>query len=145
MGDEIPRSEFSDEDYFEFKLRMRDECRVLMNWFKNDYFETTEGKCGFELEAWLVDQNYLPAPINDDFLDSMADPLVVPELSKYNFEINSTPHPLAGDLLSQMESELSRTWKKCNEHAEKLKANILTIGILPTIRDAMLTVKNMSS
>ncbi len=145
MGDEIPRSEFSKEDYSEFKLRMRDECRVLMNWFKNDYFETTEGKCGFELEAWLVDQNYLPAPINEDFLDSMADPLVVPELSKFNFEINSTPHLLTGNLLSQMESELSRTWKKCNEHAEKLRANILAIGILPTIRDEMLIVKNMSS
>ena len=90
MGDEISRSEFSNEDLREFKARLRDESRILMNWFKNDHFETTEGKCGFELEAWLVDKNYQPSPINEPFLENVANPLVVPELSKFNFEIKSS-------------------------------------------------------
>jgi len=145
MGDEIPRSEFTDEDYTEFKLRLRDECRVLRNWFRDDNFAATAGKCGFELEACLVDKNYLPAPINEKFLKSMADPLVVPELAKFNFEINSAPHILEGTILSKMEDELSRLWRKCEEHSDKLGAKILTIGVLPTLRDDMLTVRNMSS
>jgi len=145
MGDEITRSEFSDEDFHEFKLRLRSESRILMNWFKNDHFETTQGKCGFELEAWLVDKNYQPSPINETFLKNVANPLVVPELSKFNFEINSTPHLVEGNILSQLESELAHVWETCATHAEKLGSNILTIGILPTIDDEMLTINNMSS
>jgi hypothetical protein len=145
MGDEIARSEFSDEDFHEFKVRLRNESRILVNWFKNNDFETTEGRCGFELEAWLVDKNYLPAPVNETFLENVASPLVVPELSKFNFEINSIPHHIEGNILSKLESELVQILEKCAYHAEKLGSNILTIGILPTIRDEMLTVDNMSS
>ncbi len=145
MGDEISSTDFSDEDFREFKLRLRDESRILMNWFKDNTFETTERKCGFELEAWLVDKNYLPSPINETFLKNVTDPLVVPELSKFNFEINSTPHRIEGNLLSKLESELVHIWEKCASHAEALGSNILTIGILPTIRDEMLTIDKMSS
>ena len=89
MGDEISRSEFSSEDVKEFKKRLRNETRILKSWFENNDFEATKGKCGFELEAWLVDKNYQPAPVNETFLENVDDPLVVPELSKFNFEINS--------------------------------------------------------
>jgi len=145
MGDEISSTEFSDEDFREFKLRLRDESRILMNWFKNNDFETTGGKCGFELEACLVDKNYLPSPDNETFLNNMANPLVVPELSKFNFEINSIPHPIEGNILSKLESELVHIWGKCASHAEDLGLNILAIGILPTLNKDMLTVDKMSS
>lgn len=145
MGDEISRSEFSSEDFKEFKHRLKDETRILKGWFDNNDFEGTEGKCGFELEAWLVDKNYRPAPMNDAFLESVDDPLVVPELSKFNFEINSIPHRIEGNILSHLESGLIRNWEKCVSHAEKLGSNILAIGILPTIQDGMLNLDNMSS
>jgi hypothetical protein len=145
MGDEISSTEFSDVDFREFKLRLRDESRILMNWFKNNDFESTGGKCGFELEAWLVDKNYLPSPVNETFLEKVANPLVVPELSKFNFEINSTPHPIEGNILSKLESELAHIWGTCVSHAEELGSNILAIGILPTIRNEMLTIDKMSS
>lgn len=145
MGDEISRSDFSSEDFKEFRQRLRNETRILKGWFDNNDFETTDGKCGFELEAWLVDKNYLPAPMNEAFLESVDDPLVVPELSKFNFEINSIPHRIEGNLLSHLESELTGNWEKCVSHADDLNTNILAIGILPTIRDEMLTLDNMSS
>ena len=34
MGDEITSCDFSSEDIREFKLKLRDETRVLMNWFQ---------------------------------------------------------------------------------------------------------------
>ena len=92
-----------------------------------------------------MDKNYQPAPLNEAFLENVADPFVVPELSKFNFEINSTPHCIEGNILSHLEAELSLNWKKCAAHAEDLDANILAIGILPTIQDEMLTLENMSS
>ena len=145
MGDEITRSDFSSEDFKEFRQRLKNETRILKRWFDNNDFEATEGKCGFELEAWLVDKNYLPAPVNEAFLESVDDPLVVPELSKFNFEINSVPNRIEGNVLSHLESELTLNWEKCVSHAENLDAKILAIGVLPTIEDEMLNLDNMSS
>ena len=53
MGDEIARSDFSSEDFIEFKQRLRNETQILKSWFDNNDFENTDGKCGFELETWL--------------------------------------------------------------------------------------------
>ncbi len=145
MGDEISRWDFSSEDYKEFKQRLRNESRILKGWFENNDFESTDGKCGFELEAWLMDKQYQPAPVNESFLECLADPLVVPELSQFNFEINSTPCSIEGNFLSHMESELTRCWTRCAAQAEKMNSNILAIGILPTIQDNMLTLDHMSS
>lgn len=145
MGVEIPTCEFSKEDFEEFKRKLREESRILMDWFNHGAFESTSGMVGFELEAWLLDNLFLPSPSNEDFLDKVNNHLVVPELSKFNFEINSTPHPLAGPLLSKLEKELTRIWNICASHAEEMNQHILAIGILPTIRNEMLTMENMSS
>lgn len=145
MGDEISRWEFSSEDYKEFKSRLRNESRILKGWFENNRFESTDGICGFELEAWLMDQQYQPAPINEPFLDRLADPLVVPELSQFNFELNSIPCSIEGNFLSHLESELSKCWSRCASQAKIMDSNILAIGILPTIQDKMLTLEHMSS
>ena len=70
---------------------------------------------------------------------------MVLELAKFNFEINSTPHPVSGPLLSRLENELSRVWETCEKHAVELQAKVMAIGILPTIRDDVLNMDNMSS
>jgi hypothetical protein len=144
MGRELDRCDFSEEDFSEFKERLREENRILMDWFADGTFEDSRGKCGFELEAWLVDGNFLPASINQEFLASIANHLVVPELSKFNFEINSTPHPVEGGLLRLMAQELDEVWRECEVHAEKLDARVLAVGILPTVRDELLTLDNIT-
>ncbi len=145
MGDEISRREFSPEDAREFESRLRDETRILTEWFDADYFETETMKCGFELEACLLTDDFRPAPVNDEFLQKVDNPLVVPELSKFNFEINSTPHSLEGNILSKLEEELFRVWRICEIRAEEIGSKLLTIGILPTLCDEILTIGNMSS
>ncbi len=144
MGDEITSCDFTSEDIREFKVRLRDETRVLMNWFQDNDFENSGTRCGFELEAWLVDGQFHPAPINENFLENVNSHLVVPELAKFNFEINSTPHPVAGALLSRLENELARVWETCERHAQELQSKVMAIGILPTVRDDVLHMDNMS-
>jgi hypothetical protein len=145
MGQEIERIEFTDKDFVTFKEKLREETKILMDWFKNDSFEKTEGVCGGELEAWLVNKDYLPSPENQEFLDSLQDPMVVPEISKFNFELNTTPRAMSGRLLSDLQEELINRWTKCTLAAEKMDTKILAIGVLPTIRDYMLTLEHMSS
>ena len=146
MGRDIPSSIFSKADFEEFRDRLRDETRILMTWLNEDAFEkTASGVCGFELEGWLVDENYKPSPTNDELLERVESPLVFHELSKFNFEINSAPHNIEGNLLSALESELVQTWSHCQCHAGEMGVNILATGILPTIKDEMMTMDNMSS
>lgn len=145
MGLEIGATEFTDRDFQEFMERLRHESRILTEWFDNGSLDPAGGVCGFELEAWLLDKQYLPAPVNEEFLQRVDSPLVVAELSKFNFEINSTPHAVAGPLLSHLEEELIDVWDRCSKHADAMGTRILAIGILPNIRDEMLTPNNMSS
>lgn len=145
MGRDIDNTTFSSEDYDAFRHRLKAECVILHDWFKRQAFEPNRTVCGFELEAWLIDGNHLPAPINEEFLHRMPSSLVVPELAKFNFEINSTPQNVTDNMLSVLEQELREVWTGCEQHAASLNANILAVGILPTVTDEMLTLENMSS
>jgi len=145
MGREITSTDFSDEDSEEFEKKLRDESRILREWFETGSFEETEGLCGFELEAWLVDRHLDPYPQNEEFLRRVNSPLVVPELAKFNVEINSTPHPIEGKFLSVMQEELGRVWGLCEKHASDMDGGIMAIGIHPNISNEMLTLDNMSA
>jgi len=58
---------------------------------------------GFELEAWLVDHQHRPAPINEAYLARLQNPLVVPELAQFNVEFNTPARRLEGRALHYMQ------------------------------------------
>ncbi|CAI2717403.1 glutamate-cysteine ligase family protein [Nitrospina watsonii] len=145
MGLDIPHSQFGETDFEEFKRRLHRETDRLSAWFHEGVFEQEPGYCGFELEAWLVDADFQPAPVNDIILPRIDHPLVVPELARFNFELNSTPQVLSADMLGNMDRELETIWSLCDAHARDAGCGVMAIGILPTITDDALTVANMSS
>ncbi len=107
--------------------------------------KSTKGSiCGFEVEAWLLDRNYFPHSINERFLEVLDDPLVVPELSRFNVELNCTPLPIGGSTFRRAESELTALWLHCTTAAQGLDANMVMIGTLPTIRKEDLSLENIS-
>jgi len=144
MGRDISKTRFTEADLARFKQKLLEEYRILADWFQNGTLKEREDLCGFELEAWLVDRDFLPAPKNEAFLSRIAHPLVVPELSQFNFEINSTPQHIEGSIFSKMENELQEVWRLCEANATAVGSDILAIGILPTIRDDMLTLDHMT-
>ncbi|MBS1224986.1 MAG: hypothetical protein H6R24_1664, partial [Proteobacteria bacterium] len=89
MGQEISRSTFTRQDFRRFRAQLRQETATLRDWFQGDRFAPAGGVAGFEIEAWLVDRQGQPAPLNRAFLERLADPLVVPELSVFNIELNT--------------------------------------------------------
>ncbi len=145
MGQEIDSARFTHRDFETFARRLREETQLLAKWFTEQRFEDTSPIGGFELEAWLVDRDCKPAPLNEVFLEKLANPLVVPELAKFNVELNTTPHRLAGSALSRMHRELQATLDACNRVAAELGAEVVTIGILPTVGASDLSLRNMSS
>jgi len=144
MGQEIYRIYFDSEDFARFERRLADETELLGEWLRLRRFSPAGHVGGFELEGWLIDRHFSPAPINEAYLGRLANPLVVPELSKFNVELNSTPQPLSANALSLLETELTRTWRHCLEVAHDLESTLILIGILPTVREADLSLANIS-
>lgn len=145
MGEEIPRSFFDAEDFDRFASRLREETQLFSTLSKKRRLSEEGFAIGFEIEAWLLDHGFLPQPVNDRFLEKLSHPLVVPELSRFNVELNSAPLAMEGDVLSRAGANLSDLWARCNAVAHGLDTNMVMIGTLPIIRDGDLTPANMSS
>ena len=144
MGDEITHSQFRDTDFALFKNRLERETRLLGQWFEGDMFSRQVPVCGLEVEAWLIDERGLPAPENKTFLERMNDPMVVPELAKFNVELNVTPQPLGGKALGQLHQDLQKTWDDCQRTAAGMESRLVMIGVLPSVTQEHLTLANMS-
>jgi hypothetical protein len=145
VGQEIDRIGFSEQDFVRFRRRLHDEVVDFGRIARAGKLSNHGFVIGFEVEAWLVDHGLVPAPINETYLAALADPLVVPELSRFNVELNGTPLPLGKDAFSSLERELSRTWRHCLDVSHALDAALVLIGILPTIRQSDLVLKNVSA
>jgi gamma-glutamyl:cysteine ligase YbdK (ATP-grasp superfamily) len=145
MGQEISATRFKKQDFARFEKRLAEETAELAQRFEQQSLSNRHAVGGFELEAWLVDREGMPAPINEEYLALLGDSaLYSPELSRFNVEINSSPLALEGDALERMHSELQRNWNRCREVAQQLDADLVMVGILPTVRDTMLSLENMS-
>jgi hypothetical protein len=144
MGEEIETTGFTRDDFVRFADRLAEETEIARNLFLADGFSRSGHMLGFEIECWILDHNYFPASINQRLLEILSHPLVVPELSRFNVELNCEPLPLTGDVLDRAARALSQLWAECNAVAHTLDANMVMTGTLPTIRDEDLTLANMS-
>ena len=144
MGQEIEATQFGEEDFAQFASRLQAESRLLEEWFRDEIFSARDRMGGYELEAWLVDDDACPAPVNDIFLKRLDDAMVVPELARFNVELNDHPQHLWGCAFSRFESSLGATWQRCVRAAKEIDAHLMMIGILPTVREAELSPENMS-
>jgi len=144
MGKEIDGLQFDAAAVGRFRQCVARETEQLGEWVRSGVLAEGPYVAGFELEAWLVDPDLAPAPINEAYLAALASSLVVPELSKFNVELNGTPQILGPGALLRLEEELAATWHRCVAVAGDLGAALVMIGILPTITEADLCVSNMS-
>lgn len=144
MGWEIQQSQFTSQDFRQFQANLRAETAILADWLQAGRFSPQTGVAGFEIEAWLVDRQGQPAPLNQRFLERLADPLVVPELSVFNIELNTPPLLLRGSALGQMHRQLEQLWRRCQDAAAALDARVALIGILPTLTVADLSLAHMT-
>ncbi len=144
MGQEIEETQFTPDDFVEYAERLRRETELLGEWFREGSFSRRARMGGFELEAWLVDSQSRPAPVNKEFLRRLDNPMVVPELALFNVELNDHPQHLWGSALSRFEASLGATWQQCCGVAAELDSHLVMIGILPTVRESELNPANMS-
>lgn len=144
MGSEVKQRFFEAEDFSRFRQKLDDETALLKKVFDDQAFSRRGNVAGFELEAWLLDQQGNPWAKNDRFLTELANPLVVPELARFNIELNGSPCALTGNVFSRLHDELSATWQHCRSTADRLGCDLLTIGTCPTAPVDLFVDANMS-
>ncbi len=144
MGQEITSTHFTGHDFRVFERRLRDETRLLTEWYESTRLDDGPSMGGFEVEAWLVNRKLEPFPINQDYIERLGDSLVVPELAKFNVELNTEPVCLRDQALRRMERQLQETWDRCKQVADEFNARLAMIGILPTVREGQLSLINMT-
>jgi gamma-glutamyl:cysteine ligase YbdK (ATP-grasp superfamily) len=144
MGEEIKKSSFTDEDFEEFDERLNTETNMLQNWFSNNKFSDKDKVGGLEIEACLIDENCTPQPRNIEYLENLNDPMVVHELSAFNIEINCEPKEIKTNALRVFEEALLQTWGKAQAAANDMGLSLIMTGILPTLKDSMMVIDNMS-
>ncbi len=144
MGQEIVERHFQHRDFERFRARLAEETARLHGWFEAEAFASGPSRTGLELEAWLIERDGRPAPCNDRFLAAVGRGDVVHELAKFNIELNAAPQPLDDGGLARLHAGLEGTWRHCLDTARHLGLGIVSIGMLPTLRDADLVPANMS-
>lgn len=145
MGQEITAQHFQHRDFVRFEAQLRAETELLKRWIETGRFSGRRAIAGLELEAWLVDPDGRPSPSNEAFLARLGMETVVPELAKFNIELNVSPQPIAGRGLERLEREMTDTWHRCRSTAEAMGLDVVSIGILPTVEELHLSPANMSS
>nr|MCU0812651.1 glutamate--cysteine ligase [Thiobacillaceae bacterium] len=145
MGQEITRTRFSDADFRDFHRHLAAETRLLSRLPDSGGFSDRRFVAGFELEAWLLDHAGFPNPVNQSYLRALNDPMVVPELSRFNVELNAPPLEMRAGALFELEGSMQRTWDACQQVAHGMDTVLAMIGILPTIRNEDLCLENISA
>lgn len=144
MGQEICNDHFHKRDFHHFEQILSAETTLLESWFEKGRFSATPPTMGMELEVWLLNRTLHPFPDNSRLIERLQHPLVVPELARFNIEINSTPQLLQDRPFTQLHNELEAIWQQITAAAEAIDGRLAMIGTLPTIAQSDLCLDNMS-
>ncbi len=136
MGTDIKQTQFSSDDYAEFRHRLNHNLSIFRQLLNKPGFGLGETSFGAELELYIVDKQAKPLPINNLIHSEMKDSLLTLELNRFNLEYNFTPVSQSQEPFTQMESEMNKALDRLTELSAKHEARILPIGILPTLQAA---------
>ncbi len=144
MGDEVSSSRFTRED----RQRYREKVQLCLDVFErmltSDVVSFGDDKLtGLEMELNLVGEDFMPALVNMEVLQEIADPDYQTELGAYNIELNVPPRPLSE--LQLLEADLRTTLNGAEKKTNGVGASIVMVGILPTVMSEHLNSENWMS
>jgi len=140
----VDEREKESEELRRFTQHVLRDVRALEELLQSDLIATGDRHIGAEQEFFLVDRDWRPAPVNTEILSRIDDPRVVPELGRFNMELNAEPVSWGGDCLSRLHRQIDDLLDLVHRTAREREAEILLTGILPTLRRSDLSLENMT-
>jgi hypothetical protein len=145
MGKDVSLASFSREDRARYRRKVR-RCLDVFALMLNDFrFDADRPMTGLEIELNLIDDDAQPAMRNAEVIADLADPTFQTELGQFNLEINVRPRLIAGNGFDEYEREVTTSLNHADERAHKHDANLVLIGILPTLNQAHTVLDNLSA
>jgi gamma-glutamyl:cysteine ligase YbdK (ATP-grasp superfamily) len=145
MGQDVAKTQFTREDRQRYRQKVRRCLDVFARMLSESRFDVERRSLGLEIELNLTDDQGNPAMVNSRVLDLIADPDFQTELAQFNIEINVAPHRIAGPVFRELETQVRASLNNADDFARKADANIVMIGILPTLRPEHLTAETLSA
>ncbi|MFL6056342.1 MAG: glutamate--cysteine ligase [Actinoallomurus sp.] len=146
MGRDVGAVTITKEDRRLYREKIRRCLEALSAMLRDGRFEDDRASIGMEVELNLVDEAGRPAMRNAAVLDSIADPdSWATELAQFNIEINLPPGSLAGKSLAMLEQDIRDNLNHADGRARGAGAELMMIGILPTLRESDLSEATLSA
>jgi gamma-glutamyl:cysteine ligase YbdK (ATP-grasp superfamily) len=145
MGMDVTPSPFTRDDQARYRRKVR-RCLDVFALMLNDFrFDADRPTTGLEIELNLIDPDCEPAMRNAEVLSDIADPAFQTELGQFNLELNVPPRLIAGTGFGEYEQQVRGALQHADERAHKSDAQVVLIGILPTLTQAHTVLDNLSA
>ena len=144
MGQDVDDRAFTREDRTRYRTKVRRCLDVFARMLSDHDFSVEHPHVGVEIEFNLVDDDGDPAMKNAEALEAIADEDFQTELGLFNIEINVPPSRVAGSGLSTLEDAVRDDLNVAQARARDVGANLIMIGILPTLKPEHLARESFS-
>ncbi|MEM8930049.1 MAG: CBS domain-containing protein [Acidobacteriota bacterium] len=145
MGDHNVETGRDPEALRIFMQQVLDDAQALELLLERGAFETGIRRIGAEQEIFLVEPETMrPSLLGMEVLAAIDDPHYTTELGRFNLECNLDPQVLGPGCFDAMEAQLREMLDLGRRSAREVGAEVLLVGILPTLQKADLTLDNMA-
>ncbi len=133
MGANVSGAEWTNQDRQRYREKVGQDLDVFERMLASHSFDADQPTTGLEVEMSLVDEEMRPARRNDELLDALADESMVPELGRFNIEMNIEPRVLLGSRALELEQDLEDRLARVRAAGAALGTRPVPVGILPTL------------
>lgn len=127
-----------------FQRRLLRDLDALQRMIDEGLFDTGPRRIGAEQELCLIDERGAPASVAIKLQDRLGDERVVPELARFNLEINGSPRVLSGGCFGALRREFDGLLDRIREEGEPLGVRPVLVGILPSAQAEHLTREHIT-
>ena len=145
MGQDVAKTEFTREDRQQYRQKVRRSLDVFARMLSESRFDVERRSMGLEIELNLADERGYPAMANEKVLALIADEDFQTELAQFNIEINIPPQKIEGQVFQTLEREVRASLNHADDMSKQAEADVVMIGILPTLRAEHLTADALSA
>jgi CBS domain-containing protein/gamma-glutamyl:cysteine ligase YbdK (ATP-grasp superfamily) len=144
VGLSIKTTEFAPEEFERFAAKVRTDLKALTRLLNRPGFGEGASSIGAEVEFYIVNPALRVQPINTEIAARVQDPQLTVELNRFNLEYNLDPILFGKNCLSTLESQISGLLADVRKAADLCGAEVILTGILPTLKQADLSLENMT-
>lgn len=115
-----------------FSRNLQFEFSMLQEKINKKEVDSSNKHLGAEIEFFLVDEKTLqPAMKNKEFLKAVHSEFLVPEVGKFDMEINTNHYEVKGKAFSLLEQHINKLWNACLVQSKKMGVIRVMIGTIP--------------